>query len=502
MLIVKTAIVLSTIIAVSFTKKPPLKNKKTGKRSKTAEPDFFQDLDDDLDDIDDTFDSDDDVFFDTEMLESEPTSQNLLVNYTQIMGYVIKNHQGRDADYFRCGLKDALFTKGGSEFVNHYVFNLIFAGTKGHKNDEDKPKIRLCNLDKKTQRKIEVQIMHSFSSKNFLSGYLNYHMASCIIQHYHLNYSKHLAAEASTLHVLRAMFDIELSDGFKHIYSSILGSVGYSKHKHINRALSLNSKLKCIYKQEFTDTNGFFFDDLTVYQKNRYSDAELEEEGNEEVKENSFQEFSLAENEQKNSFLSPDESTQTPQSILRPFYWHFYYPREANPAEKCLSCSKAIEMAGNFIVDLGQSQRGYINLPSRTEEFIVTEDKLKRVEGTKRVAVNRVNNQQAGQEYLQRLEIRAEMGDINARYELAQQHYFGNEELNIPVDRQAGYDNFQQAARRGHHYAEGDVGLIDLEKIESKSEEEKKDIFASLLKAARKGVISAINAVGHAYETG
>ena len=83
--------------------------------------------------------------------------------------------------------------------------------------------------------------------------------------------------------------------------------MGHSKHKHIDRALDLNSKLKCVYKKEFEDSNGFFFDDLKVYKNSEIDDdddkdGEIYEES-ESPKEN-FENFSLSENEKKNKFLS------------------------------------------------------------------------------------------------------------------------------------------------------------------------------------------------------
>jgi len=99
------------------------------------------------------------------------------------------------------------------------------------------------------------------------------------------------------------------------------------------------------------------------------------------------------------------------------------------------------------------------------------------------------------------LEQRARAGDREAQFQLAQNYYFGNEEMGIEPQPERAEEYFEMAADNEHPMAAIDMAIMLLNKRRRTPEQEKK-AFEILQKASEKGNTVALNALAYMYERG
>jgi len=364
-------------------------------------------------------------------LDLKPSnSSNVQLNYSQIVDYLQTNSEGRTKDYFDCALHS--IGDGETKHIQKLVFDLLYIGEEEHINTY--PSIPACAFNDDLRAKLKFIFLHEFDYEAFNSGKESYFWASIFIKWLHKEKKESLIGEAYTLHIMASMFDLEIVYDFEDALREMTLNLNSSILRPIERPFLQNRELRCIYNSEFNKKYGFEFSDLLL------------------VNPSDIDQISIAQN----------LPTERGPSINEDIFWHLTYPKPTcDHLSICPECMDLLKKTSKYVIELGQA--GFLNQPKQAFETIISES-LIRKRKTKNFNTNQhFSSTHKGEDYLKSLEIKAQMGDVNAVYELAQQHYFGNPEMGIEVNQEMAVQNYERAARMGHNYAEADLGLLGLQ---------------------------------------
>lgn len=409
-------------------------------------------------------------------------SMNMKINYQEIFESILQNdRKKKNLDYFLCSFH-LLANQNyiAKKYFKEIIWSLIVQSTspisEGENNNNDvRVQYPICKFSNQLKLKLESKFRMTINLQNLKDGYISLKLAAILINYAYFKLQLTFVEESLTLKVLSNLFQIELPSDFKTTIDTTLSVAGIDSKNLKERILSLASPTKCVFSNEFNRYYGFSLKEMKLNKENVQENLSGKE---------TIEKVSIAE-------IKDNSSKKVPKY----FYDHLYYPSQANDYQNCISCDKVIMKVASLVVEVGQADNTLLNFAKKSETLIISPEKIKN-----QANMNEGKKVETAEQFIERLELQVQTtGDINSMYELAQAYYFGNDDLQIPMDRERAIEHYRQAAEGGHQYAHADLGLIgfdaDLGRMVPNS-------FDHLIKAANQGVVSAINALGHSYEHG
>lgn len=408
--------------------------------------------------------------------KKEKNGQNLDLNFAEILKYISeKEPRERERDYIMCGLKLIMDT-WNSKLYEDLVYKIITNYGKEIKNSEGKIPFRSCEFKFRELSSMKKIFGLFFEPERLLTGKDNLRLMAKLLIYLANERRIFLFKSIYTLHTLSNLFWVDIDLDFYYMENQITKLYGQNKKNLYFNQIVNNQISKCSYSRYFFNKVGFSYSDLFVVERLKNPEngqiipktGDIEEEadqiidnfeggiGEEQDSKVTYgvQKFSLNKNSKS------DYGVREIKGIMKDYHWHLNYPipteNEYTHKENdklCLKCKNSILLVAQHLSNVVGKFQQFLDIEE--SEYLITE-KTRFFQNK----TEKENLKQNRSDYLALLEQMAARGENEAALELAQEYYYGNDEMGIPRNENIANQFYREAADRGDPWAVANYALM------------------------------------------